>query len=52
MSGPRFAVARQGRDDDVPEAPDEYAASAGRTARVQIGQAGIRLADQLKKRIP
>jgi hypothetical protein len=41
-----------GRDDDVPEAPAEYAASCGRVARVQVGKAGLRLAEQLKKLFP
>jgi hypothetical protein len=41
-----------GRDEDAPEAPGEYAPRAGRTARVQIGKAGTRLADQLKKLFP
>jgi imidazolonepropionase-like amidohydrolase len=41
-----------GRDDDAPEAPGGYAASACRTARVQIGKAGARLADQLKRLFP
>jgi hypothetical protein len=43
---------RGGRDDDVPEAPAEYAASCGRVARVQVGKAGLRLAEQLKKLLP
>jgi hypothetical protein len=45
-------VAPAGRGYDIPEAPAEYAACAGRTDRVQIGKAGIRLADQLKKVFP
>ena len=36
--------APQGRYDDVPEAPAEYAPSASRTARVRIDRAGIQLA--------
>jgi hypothetical protein len=40
------------RDDDVPELPAEYVANAGRVARVQVGKAGTRLADQLKKLFP
>jgi hypothetical protein len=43
----KVAAAREGRDN-VPEAPAEYATQAGRVARVQIGKAGTRLADQLK----
>jgi hypothetical protein len=41
-----------GRDDEVPEAPAEYATGTGRAARVQIGKAGTRLADQLRKLSP
>jgi hypothetical protein len=48
----KVAAGRGVRDEDAPEAPAEYAASAGRTARVQIGKAGARLADQLKKLFP
>jgi hypothetical protein len=40
------------RDADVPEVPAEYAPAAGRVSRVQIGKAGQRLADQLKKLFP
>jgi hypothetical protein len=47
----KVAAGRGGRDD-VPEAPAEYAASAGRTARVQVGKAGSRLAEQIKKLFP
>jgi hypothetical protein len=43
---------RSGRDDDVPEAPAEYASNCGRVARVQVGKAGLRLAEQLKKLFP
>jgi S1/P1 Nuclease len=39
-------------ENDVQEAPPEYASQAGRTARVQIGKAAIRLADQLAAIIP
>jgi hypothetical protein len=39
-------------DDDVPEVPAEYAANCGQVARVQIGKAGLRLAEQLKKLFP
>ena len=35
----KVAAGRGGRDDDVPKAPAEYATTAGRTARVQIGKA-------------
>jgi hypothetical protein len=34
-------------EDDIPEAPDDYAHNAGRTARIQIGKAGQRLAEQI-----
>jgi hypothetical protein len=40
------------RDADVPEAPAEYAPAAGKVARVQVGKAGQRLADQLKTLFP
>jgi hypothetical protein len=43
---------RGGRDDDVPQAPAEYATNCGRVARVQVGKAGLRLAEQLKKLFP
>jgi hypothetical protein len=46
----KVAVARS--DEDVPEAPAEYAASCGRVARIQIGKAGLRLTGQLKKLFP
>ena len=46
----KVAVARS--DEDVPEPPAEYPASCGRVARVQIGKAGRRLAEQLKKLCP
>lgn len=38
--------------DDAPEAPAEYAPTCGRTARLQIGKAGLRLAEQLTKLFP
>jgi hypothetical protein len=44
--------ARQGRYGDVPEPPAEYAPSASRTARVQIGEGGTGLTDQLKRLLP
>jgi hypothetical protein len=34
---------------DVPTAPDGYAQNCGRVARVQLGKAGARLAEQLNK---
>jgi hypothetical protein len=36
-------------DDDIPDAPDDYAHNAGRTARIQIGKAGLRLAEQIRQ---
>jgi hypothetical protein len=50
--GLKVAVSRDERDEDVPPAPAEYAPNCGRVARVQIGKAGLRLADQLKKLFP
>jgi hypothetical protein len=37
---------------DVPTAPDEYAQNCGKVARVQVGKAGLRIADQLKTLLP
>ena len=37
---------------DVPTAPDGYAQNCGKVARVQVGKAGLRLADQLKSLFP
>jgi hypothetical protein len=37
---------------DAPEVPAEYPAACGMVARVQMGKAGIRLADQVKKVFP
>jgi hypothetical protein len=48
----KVAAGRGGRDDDVPEAPADYASAAGKSARVQVGKAGARLAEQLKKLFP
>jgi hypothetical protein len=48
----QLRVAVAGTNEEVPEAPAEYAASCGRVARVQIGKAGLRLAEQLKKLFP
>jgi hypothetical protein len=39
-------------DADVPTAPEDYAPTCGKVARVQVGKAGLRLADQLKKLLP
>jgi hypothetical protein len=46
------ASGEQRGDEEVPQAPDGYASACGRTARVQIGKAGLRLAVQLKKLFP
>ena len=51
LNGELKVVAGRG-DDEVPEAPAEYAPACGKVARVQVGKAGNRLADQLKKLFP
>jgi S1/P1 Nuclease len=38
--------------ENVPTAPDDYAPNAGKLARVQVGKAGRRLADQIKQMFP
>jgi hypothetical protein len=43
---------RRESNDNVPQAPDDYAPNSGKVARVQIGKGGIRLADQLKTLFP
>jgi hypothetical protein len=51
----KVAVSSGRRNDqnvDPPPAPFDYAPACGRVARVQIGKAGLRLADQLKKLFP
>jgi hypothetical protein len=48
----RLKVAVAQSNEDVPEAPAEYPAASGRVARVQVGKAGRRLAEQLKKLFP
>jgi hypothetical protein len=48
----KVAAGRGLRAEDAPELPGDYAANAGKVARVQIGKAGTRLADQLKKVLP
>ncbi len=48
----KVAVGRSGRDEDVPPAPAEYAPRCGRVARVQIGKAGLRLAEQVRRLFP
>ena len=37
---------------DAPEVPADYLAASGRVARVQLGKAGIRLAEQIKELFP
>ena len=39
-------------DADVPTAPEGYAQNCGRVARVQVGKAALRLADQVKRLLP
>lgn len=36
-------------DEDVPQAPENYARNAGRIARIQVGKAGQRLAELITK---
>jgi hypothetical protein len=36
-------------DADVPTAPEGYAQKCGKVARVQVGKAGLRFADQIRK---
>jgi hypothetical protein len=43
---------RSARDAEAPEVPADYPSACGKVARVQIGKAGLRLADQLKKQFP
>ena len=43
---------REGSTDGVLQAPPEYAPACGRLARVQIGKAGTRLAEQLATLFP
>jgi hypothetical protein len=37
---------------DVPTAPSGYAQNCGKVARYQVGKAGVRLADQIKRLFP
>jgi hypothetical protein len=39
-------------DADVPTAPDGYAQNCGKVARVQVGKAGMRLAEEVRKQVP
>ena len=43
---------RNTNGDDSPQAPADYGPNAGRLARVQVGKAGVRLADELKTLFP
>jgi hypothetical protein len=43
---------RAAKDADAPEVPADYLAASGRVARVQLGKAGIRLAEQIKELFP
>ena len=56
LNGDLKVAASTGRriaaDADVPTAPDGYAQNCGKVARVQVGKAGMRLADQVKKLLP
>ena len=40
---------RPANDADAPEVPADYPSACGKVARVQIGKAGVRLADQIKR---
>jgi len=46
------AVVSEVFGDFAPQVPDDYAQNAGSTARIQIGKAGQRLADQIAKLFP
>jgi hypothetical protein len=56
LNGDLKVAASTGRriaaDADVPAAPDGYAQNCGKVARVQVGKAGLRLADQVKGFFP
>jgi hypothetical protein len=39
-------------DVAVPTAPDGYAQNCGKVARVQVGETGVRLVEQVKKLFP
>jgi hypothetical protein len=47
-----FRGRRIATDADVPTAPDGYAQNCGKVARVQVGMAGLRLSDQIRKLVP
>ena len=40
------------KDEDIPQAPEDYGKNSGRTARIQIGKAGQRLAEQVRSVLP
>jgi hypothetical protein len=42
----------QSADADMPTAPDGYSQNCDKVARVQVGKAGLRLADQVKRLTP
>ncbi len=46
------SAGRNTEGEAAPEAPAEYAPAAGKLARVQVGKAGTRLVQQLKKLFP
>ena len=56
LNGDLRVAASSGRriapNADVPTAPDGYAQNCGKVARVQVGKAGLRLAEQVKKLLP
>ena len=47
-----FTGRRIATNADVPTAPEGYAQNCGNVARMQVGKAGLRLADQLKWLFP
>jgi hypothetical protein len=47
-----FSGRRIAADADVPTAPDGSAQNCGKVARYQVGKAGVRLADQIKRLFP
>ena len=46
------SAGRNTEGEEAPEAPAEYAPASGKVAREQIGKAGCRLAEQVKKLLP
>ena len=43
---------RGNRGGDAPPAPEDYAPACGRTARIQVGKAGVRLAGEMVRLVP